>query len=1768
MLLTIVLFSLYLTLIAITAAIPANTLADTGITVLLNETSIHILNQYDASAIIFVAPWNHHFKRELGGMRNHSFPTNVKLAIVDIQKTPNLSQRYGISSYPHVVLFRQGIVSAHLNNFKSKKNTTFQMIQQFLDQEIATTVQDAVRFISNKNAAQLFLRAAGIISFDSRPENQKQIFFSGYRLEAFAKEVFSDFVPQQGFIHQDEVGQHDDILVIGMHKGIRHFPYWRGRILLINGEAYGVPTQDERMIGCFSPSSNSQQQNNNSLQVYYVAIAALSMPPRTLEKIATKKVRSINEINERKHFLLYVATKCHDHRERAFDLLAKINTVHYMKCHGKVVNTNKTLITSTPRATWWNNAKLYHNYRFALVMENQHKSGYITEKILLAFAGKAIPIYYGTQEIFKLFNKAAFVFFDIDKPNEALTQIQRLEENKTALANMMNQPVFASGALRTYFSLQKSKTPEAAKLRHQIRTFIGLYNATIVKHHAGLFSQLHFMLNTFISNVLYSNSSSSKNWIIQPYAPASGSSWNQAFRFDAVFRPVRAKNHVLFDKMSNLQPSHNHFEWTRMIFQHIFKPNQQLQDMITHYRRVLNLTQEVRILGIHCRRGDKITREGIAVISDELILSKRNHDEKKIYILSDDSSFKQSALNFYSSTSDVEIIFFPFNDCLKIQHGNTVTCFLTATYLMAQCSSRFIGSLSSNVGRFILTFRGVKSQFEDMDGLISMKSNNGTWFLSNVDHCYIVEGVASKTNRTEFCGYAVHPKRCPHCLRYRNLCPPIAPCAGGDVSLLPVESESVESFHWNLASSAARYQQAPRNPTKHLSRNIPSVNSNKQNKGGSSIKFYIYDYPDITLNDVNLRCDKDNTADMSLLQLLRQHPDRVQSPHLASMFVIPTPIYQSFKCDASSGKKYHVTRVNRAMNKVIYNVWFKKQSGRDHLLLGHSYHFSLWAANEQFLSGTWIAALQEVSVTRFESYNQKFRNSLLYGHHKAWNWPIVVPYTVPSELSIINPIPTLSQFQSRPFLLFYHIRRTSYAHNATALRRAPLVFNASDCNIGYEIPRRAWLSGWSNSRFCLVVRGDTPTSHSFFSALTTYCIPVVISDAYQEVGMSFGIDINTVAIVIKEDSVLHNPWVILDTLRELSKEDIQSKLWAIQKLQPQLLYRHPNSSMVSLVIAEFAKKMKLVAHHELEPMSHVPMPVVLSSFAKGSRAANDFAAASFAMQTRHCRFAFLTHQNTLQSLLHRYGYSNSSAWYKNKQSMLLVLPSSWYGYRYGYNNHNHNHTNITILSATSEIASSSKKMVRWISLHAWPQVIPYEVEFKSLFFSEQRPGSNRHLLGFAMQTRHSSITEEGRNFSAKMTRALALVGERYRGKLACIFADSARFRGTLPNMKLPQSIDPLTKRLLPKLCTCSKYTARTLVQAPALGYATSTIGTYKRMSVSGQVTVGHHTFTFRGSLPIGSTFVAVVLTCPQDFARRQWIRATMDSLPVLFLIGRDSNHQANHNMTKEDMEFYDMIHFDIAEKYGTEDSSLPRKVQGAFQILKKYQAETTIQYIVKMDHDVFIDDILLQKQVMSLNKLNNNKNNKNNKNKLNNKNKTQSAVYFGSVWGGAQLSAQRVHRNPKSKTYVPKDIFPDDFWPPFCAGWGYVLDVNSAGRISELAKHRRIIACEDAHTGVLAHELGIAPVHAPIPFGIPDLPEPKRLCGKLMSSSVEDQFEPELRLVISNKNKRTLTTFAFRDDEEALRNAVSSNDPPSRAADVIEDWLKMISAGTIEKMRN
>ena len=86
-------------------------------------------------------------------------------------------------------------------------------------------------------------------------------------------------------------------------------------------------------------------------------------------------------------------------------------------------------------------------------MENTHQSGYVTEKILTAFVGGTVPIYYGTEEVFNIFNKKAMIYYNSSNPNECLEHVKRVHENSTAYEEILRQPILAEGAYDLYFSL-------------------------------------------------------------------------------------------------------------------------------------------------------------------------------------------------------------------------------------------------------------------------------------------------------------------------------------------------------------------------------------------------------------------------------------------------------------------------------------------------------------------------------------------------------------------------------------------------------------------------------------------------------------------------------------------------------------------------------------------------------------------------------------------------------------------------------------------------------------------------------------------------------------------------------------------------------------------------------------------------------------------------------------------------------------------------------------------------------------------------------------------------------------------------------------------------------------------------------------------------------------------------------------------------------------------------------------------------------------------
>ena len=166
--------------------------------------------------------------------------------------------------------------------------------------------------------------------------------------------------------------------------------------------------------------------------------------------------------SEKRRFLVYRSSKCVRHREEAFEGIAKMIETNLRhedigdalgNCYGRRKDLH---VKPKGSGSDWNKIDYMKNrYRFSLTMEKVNEVGYISEKILVGFAVGSIPIYYGTPEVFNLFNKEAFIYYDPANPQPALERILYLETNTTAFEEMLAKPKVANGARKTYFSLKK-----------------------------------------------------------------------------------------------------------------------------------------------------------------------------------------------------------------------------------------------------------------------------------------------------------------------------------------------------------------------------------------------------------------------------------------------------------------------------------------------------------------------------------------------------------------------------------------------------------------------------------------------------------------------------------------------------------------------------------------------------------------------------------------------------------------------------------------------------------------------------------------------------------------------------------------------------------------------------------------------------------------------------------------------------------------------------------------------------------------------------------------------------------------------------------------------------------------------------------------------------------------------------------------------------------------------------------------------------------------
>ncbi|XP_069830756.1 beta-1,3-galactosyltransferase 2-like [Dendropsophus ebraccatus] len=199
--------------------------------------------------------------------------------------------------------------------------------------------------------------------------------------------------------------------------------------------------------------------------------------------------------------------------------------------------------------------------------------------------------------------------------------------------------------------------------------------------------------------------------------------------------------------------------------------------------------------------------------------------------------------------------------------------------------------------------------------------------------------------------------------------------------------------------------------------------------------------------------------------------------------------------------------------------------------------------------------------------------------------------------------------------------------------------------------------------------------------------------------------------------------------------------------------------------------------------------------------------------------------------------------------------------------------------------------------------------------------------------------------------------------------------------------------------------------------------------------------------------VLAVLVESQDWESRHTIRETWGNESLydvdvvrIFLVGLPVHipDRTQQLLEKESVLFGDIIQQDFMDTY----YNLTLKTLMAMEWVTKFCPSAS--YVMKIDSDMFLNVDYLVHKVLHPNK-----------------------PVHQNYFTGHILGRSLPRRDPSSKWYVPKEVYPDDKYPPYCAGPGYLFSTDMAKKIYDVAQEIRVIPMEDVFMGICLYELHI-----------------------------------------------------------------------------------------------
>uniref|UniRef100_F7BIY0 Hexosyltransferase n=1 Tax=Ornithorhynchus anatinus TaxID=9258 RepID=F7BIY0_ORNAN len=193
----------------------------------------------------------------------------------------------------------------------------------------------------------------------------------------------------------------------------------------------------------------------------------------------------------------------------------------------------------------------------------------------------------------------------------------------------------------------------------------------------------------------------------------------------------------------------------------------------------------------------------------------------------------------------------------------------------------------------------------------------------------------------------------------------------------------------------------------------------------------------------------------------------------------------------------------------------------------------------------------------------------------------------------------------------------------------------------------------------------------------------------------------------------------------------------------------------------------------------------------------------------------------------------------------------------------------------------------------------------------------------------------------------------------------------------------------------------------------------------------------------------------RDSIRKTWGNESLVAgylVVRLFMLG---NHDPIYTpgIQNESKEYHDIIQQNFLDTY----NNLTLKVTMGMEWVTTYCPHAN--FVMKTDTDMFVNtEYLIQKLLVTI---------------------SPTRLFFT----GCVMRNHKPIRNKQSKWYMPVEVYPQDRYPDFCSGTGYVFSASIAEKILNASLSIKYLHLEDVYVGLCLHRNKI-PVASPPGFSL------------------------------------------------------------------------------------